>query len=177
MTEKNHHPGQEPQSEITPKEQESKKDPSQDKDQVKKLEEKVFEITNIAKRTQADYENYRKRTEAEAQKARQHGKEDMIKNIIPFLDNFELAIKNKDNKEEFIKGMELIYAQFNELLHKEGITIIEALGKPFNPIMHEALMAEKGEQDNIIVEEFQRGYKVGDRVLRPSKVKVCRKQN
>ena len=94
---------------------------------------------------------------------------------MPILDHFELALNHKDNHAEFIKGIELIYSQIIELLEKKGVKQINALNKKFDPHIHEALMSEKSDQeDNTIIEEFQKGYKLGDKIIRHSKVKVAK---
>ena len=100
----------------------------------------------------------------------------IITKLLPILDNFELAIQHKDNKEEFVKGIELIYAELNEILHQNGLKVIETEGKKFDPCFHEALMSEKSDkEEGTILEEFQKGYMINDKVLRHSKVKISGK--
>jgi molecular chaperone GrpE len=91
------------------------------------------------------------------------------------LDNFEVALKNTENSAEFVKGVEMIYAQMMDVLGKAGLKRIDAEGKKFNPYVHEALMQEpSGRDEGIIIEEFQKGYMLNDSVLRHSKVKVSK---
>jgi len=139
-----------------------------------KKDDKVKELTETLQRLQAEFENSQKRLEKEKQDFLQFAKKDMITKILPILDNFELALKNTDNKEEFQKGIELIYAELYSMLEKEGIKKIEAKGK-FDPHQHEALMAEESDKEKgTIIQELQKGYLLNDKVLRTAKVKVAK---
>ena len=134
------------------------------------------ELLDLLKRVQADFENYKKRVEKENHEVRKYAAKNILVKFLPTLDHFELALKHKESKEEFVKGVELIYAQLVDLLKREGIQHIEAEGKPFDPHMHEALMAEASEKpDGEVLEEFQKGYTLNGRVIRPSRVKVAKK--
>jgi len=131
------------------------------------------ELLDLLKRVQADFENYKKRVEKENHDVRKYAAKNILVKFLPTLDHFELALKHKESKEEFVKGVELIYAQLVDLLKREGIQHIEAEGKPFDPHMHEALMTEASEKpDGEILEEFQKGYMFKNKVARHSKVKV-----
>ncbi|MFH1316642.1 MAG: nucleotide exchange factor GrpE [Candidatus Woesearchaeota archaeon] len=150
-------------------EKESDKERMLDKDQIQ-------ELTNLLQRVQADFENYKKRTDEEKTNFCKHACEDLLMKILPIVDHFELALNHKDNKEEFVKGIELIYSQLIDILEKEGLRPIKAIGEKFDPHIHEALMSEKSEEeDNKIIEEFQKGYRLGDKIIRHSKVKVAKK--
>ena len=130
----------------------------------------------MVQRVQADFINYRKRVEEEQKRASQQGKEDIILKLLPLLDNFHLCLQHKEHHEEFVKGVEMIKELFDELLAKEGVKEIACVGKSFDPYTHEALLAEETDtQPGIIIEEFQKGYKLQERVLRQSKVKISRK--
>jgi molecular chaperone GrpE len=98
---------------------------------------------------------------------------------LPIYDNFERAFRSlgkNNDKDSFIEGMERVFSQFNSLLSQYAIKPLEALGQPFDPAWHEALMSvESPEKPNTIIEEFERGYRRGDRLLRPSRVKVTRR--
>ena len=106
----------------------------------KKVERKddVKELTETLKRVQADFENYRKQVEKRIEEMKNEAAKDIILKLLPILDNFELAIKNNTHKDEFCKGVELIYAQIFSILEEEGLKPIEAKGK-FDPYKHEAL--------------------------------------
>lgn len=134
------------------------------------------ELRSTLQRVQADFENYKKRTEKEKEAFKGFACESVITKLLPFLDSFELALKNQENKEEFIKGVELIYAQLWDMLEKEGVERIEAENKPFNPELHEALLSEQSDkEENTVLEELQKGYTMNGRVIRPTKVKVAKR--
>jgi len=99
----------------------------------------------------------------------------MIKKFLPIIENFDLSLKNTDNHDELVKGIELIYGQFLDILKEEGVKKIETVGKLFDPNLHQALMAEESkEKSNTVIEEFQPGYVIKERVLRHAKVKVSK---
>ena len=138
--------------------------------------ERIIELTDTLKRVQAEFENYKKRTEKENVEFIKSASKTMIMKLLPILDNFELAIMNKESKDDFIKGVELIYSELFTLLEAEGLKRIEAQGKKFDPYMHEALLTEKSECDNeTVTEELQKGYTLNDKVIRHTKVKICKK--
>lgn len=132
------------------------------------------EYLDYLKRLQAEFENYKKRVERELLESRRWGSIEVIKELLPVLDNFDLAFGSEQSAEDFRKGVELIYAQFKELLKKNNIEEIKALGENFDPKLHEAVMTANltGKKDNEIVEVFQKGYLINGRVLRHAKVKV-----
>lgn len=129
-------------------------------------------------RALADFDNYRRRTRAELEQSRKFGIEDFVIRLLPILDNFERAIKTAEEIEDFDAlhgGVVLILRQLRDVLEKEGIKPIEAEGQQFDPVLHEAVMREDTDEypDNSIIEEFQKGYILGDKVIRPSMVKVA----
>jgi len=132
-------------------------------------EKQLNEYKELLQRLQAEFENYRKRVEEEKQNIVKFSCQNLIENLLDVLDNFDLAFKNTENKESFIKGVELVYSQFYSILEKEGLKKIKTEGK-FNPEFHEALM-KQGEGDEIL-EELQPGYILNDKVIRPAKVKM-----
>ena len=139
------------------------------------LEQKIGELTELLQRVQADFENYKKRTETEKVDIINNASKEVIQKILPIVDNFELALKNTENVEEFKKGMEMIYAQLMDIFHAEGVKTIDCLGKKFDPELHEALIAvDSDEEKNTIIEEFQKGYTLNGKVIRHSKVKVSK---
>lgn len=140
-------------------------------------DEKIIELTNLVKSVQADFENYKKRTEKDMQECVKQSSKFIINNLLPVVDHFELALTNKDNTDEFTKGMEMIYKQLIQVLESEGLKKIKCEGEKFDPYQHEALMQENNddEEDGIILEELQKGYMINEEVIRPSKVKVNKK--
>jgi molecular chaperone GrpE len=128
-------------------------------------------------RLQAEFENARKRTAREQQEFREYALADAIKALLPTLDSFERALQTgAAEKAEFRGGVELIYKQLQDALQKLGLRAIPATGEPFDPHLHEAIeMVETTDApDHQVLEELQRGYKLKDRLLRPSMVKVAR---
>jgi molecular chaperone GrpE len=128
-------------------------------------------------RLQAEFENARKRTAREQQDFREYAMTDAVKALLPTLDSFERALQvGAAEKSEFHSGIELIYKQLQDALTKLGLRAIPAQGEPFDPHLHEAIeMVETTDApDHQILEELQRGYKLKDRLLRPSMVKVAR---
>jgi len=128
-------------------------------------------------RLQAEFENARKRTAREQQDFREYAVADALKALLPILDSFERALQtNPADKSEFRGGVELIYKQLQDALLKMGLRAIPAKGEPFDPHLHEAIeMVDTTDaEDHQVLEELQRGYKLKDRLLRPSMVKVAR---
>ncbi|MBS3131064.1 nucleotide exchange factor GrpE [Candidatus Woesearchaeota archaeon] len=162
-------PGKE-ETDTKPKEKkESRKEKKSDK-------ETIEELTDSLQRLQAEFDNYRKRLEKEKQEFVKYSKAEIIENILPILDSFELALRNSKDPEKFRKGVEMIYAQLVSALEREGLRPINAAGKKFDPYYHEVLLKEKFDKDeDIVLEELQKGYMLNDRVLRYSKVKVSQK--
>jgi len=128
-------------------------------------------------RLQAEFENARKRATREQQEFRDYALADTIKSLLPVLDSFERALQaSAGQKSELRSGIELIYKQLEDGLAKLGLRPIPAKGEPFDPHLHEAIeMVDTTEaDDHQILQELQRGYKLKDRLLRPSMVKVAR---
>ena len=134
---------------------------------------KILELTDLLKRTQADFVNYKNRVEKESKQLLEYGHSDVLLKLLPALDSFELALKNSKDSSEFKHGMELVYAQFMDVLGQMQVRHIDALGKKFDPYKHEVLMKEKSDkEDGIVLEELQKGYMIKEKVLRTTKVKV-----
>lgn len=127
-------------------------------------------------RTQAEFENARRRASKEQQDFRDYATADTIKGLLPAIDSFERALQAKSGGAEFRSGVELIYKQLQDALAKMGVRPIPAKGEPFDPHYHEAIeIVETGDApDHVVLEELQRGYKFKDRLLRPSMVKVAK---
>lgn len=146
-------------------------------DKLKEAGEKLENMENRYLRLQADFDNSRRRSKKELEAAQKYRSQDLVSDILPVLDNFERALKVETNHEEtkaLLQGMEMIYKGLIDALNKEGVEAIEAVGKEFDPHVHQAVMVvnEEGYGSNIVVEEFQKGYLLKDRVIRPSMVKV-----
>lgn len=130
-------------------------------------------------RGQAEFENYRKRVERERGELYQHGRDDVLLQFLPVVDNFERALSSLETSEgdadALRHGVELIHKQFKDALAKLGLEAVEAVGQTFDPHVHEAVTTEATDKhkENTIIQEFQRGYRIGDRLLRPAKVKVA----
>ena len=132
------------------------------------------EMTHHAKRVQAEFDNYRRRTLDNAKKVRDDATGDVLIKIVPVLDVIEQALKMIDD-EKVAKGVKMIEDEITKLLASYNVTEIEAEGKDFDPKYHEAIMqapAEKEELCDTVKEVFQKGYKMGDRVIRPARVIV-----
>jgi molecular chaperone GrpE len=127
-------------------------------------------------RTQAEFENARRRASKEQQEFRDYATADAIKTLLPVIDSFERALQVKSDSGEFRSGVELIYKQLQDALAKLGVRPIPAKGQPFDPHYHEAIeIVETNETpDHVVLEELQRGYKFKDRLLRPAMVKVAK---
>ncbi|WP_066156181.1 nucleotide exchange factor GrpE [Halalkalibacter krulwichiae] len=137
----------------------------------------VTELNNRLLRVQADYDNFRRRSREEKESAAKYRSQTVIEALLPVIDNFERALLVKPETEEakaLLQGMEMVYRQFQEALKSEGVEVIETVGQTFDPHLHQAVMQveEEGFESNQIVEELQKGYKLKDRVVRPSMVKV-----
>ena len=132
------------------------------------VEEKEKEYIDRLQRLQAEFENFRRRTEKEKRELQINANENLISQLLEVVDNFELSLKHNEDK-----GVALIYSELTTILEKQGLKPINANGK-FNPELHEALMQEEGEEDGIILQVFQKGYLLNDKLLRASKVKISK---
>lgn len=126
-------------------------------------------------RLQADFTNFRRRTESEKAEYIEIGVSKVITNLLPIVDNFERALENKEDTK-FYEGVEMIYTQIRELLENNGVEEIKALNEKFDPNFHHAVFAEEveGVEEDTVTEVLQKGYKLGEKVLRPSMVKVSK---
>lgn len=141
-------------------------------------DERIEELTDLLKRNRAEFDNYRKRTDKEKARNFEFGACEVLNRILPVVDNFErgLASISEDSKEDpIVVGMEMIYKQLGTVLEELGVKPIEAVGAPFDPEFHNAVMHVEDEEaeENVIVEEFLKGYTYKDQVVRHSMVKVA----
>lgn len=129
-------------------------------------------------RTSAEFDNYRKRIDRERQQASESAAAGLISDLLPLIDDFERALKTDagTGAEGYRQGVELIHKQLIEMLRRRGVRPIEALGADFDPHFHQAVSYEpaEGRRDGEVIEEFRRGYMLGDRLLRPAMVKVAK---
>ncbi|GAB6152617.1 nucleotide exchange factor GrpE [Desulfosporosinus burensis] len=128
-------------------------------------------------RMQADFDNYRKRTQKEKTEIIKYASERVVGELLPVLDNFERAVSAAQINPDFAafsQGVEMILRQLQTALSKEGLKAIEAVGQPFDPNLHDAVLRVESEEhpENTVVDELQKGYYLKEKVLRPSMVKV-----
>ena len=141
-------------------------------------DEKIEELTDRVTRQMAEFDNFRKRTEKEKSAMYEIGAKSVIEKLLPIVDNFERGfstVAEEDKEDSFVKGMEMVYKQILTTFETIGVQPIEAVGQEFNPDLHNAVMHVEDETvgENIIVEEFQKGYTYHDAVVRYSMVKVA----
>ncbi|RCW58265.1 molecular chaperone GrpE [Halanaerobium sp. ST460_2HS_T2] len=148
------------------------------KEKNKKIEEMDAEIDDLLsrlQRLQADFVNYRKRSQREKAEMSARGKIKLCASLLPVIDNFERALKSEESESDFYKGVEMIYNQLLKTFADQGIEEILAKGEEFNPEYHEAIMRVESEEfeEGTVVEVVQKGFTLDDRVIRPAMVKVA----
>ncbi|GLB58263.1 nucleotide exchange factor GrpE [Cytobacillus sp. NCCP-133] len=146
-------------------------------EKIAELEGKLEEAENRIYRLQADFENSRRRARLDLEASEKYRAQSLIMDLLPAIDNFERALHMEADNEQvksILQGMEMVYRGLLEAIKKEGAEQIEAVGNEFDPHLHQAVMQVEDEdfKSNVVVEEFQKGYKLKDRVIRPSMVKV-----
>lgn len=146
-------------------------------EKIKELEAKIEEMDNRYLRLQADFDNSRRRAKLDMEAAQKYRVQSIAGNLVEALDNFERATKIEADNEQtksLLQGMEMVYKGIIDALAKEGIEPINSVGEEFDPRLHQAVMQVQDENfgSNIVVEEFQKGYLLKDRVIRPAMVKV-----
>ena len=151
---------------------EKNKEPSE----TEVLQAQLNEANEKFLRTLAEYDNYRRRSIKEKEQAYGDSKAAVLAELLPVLDNFERAASNKEaSLEDYQKGIDKIFNQFNDILKKAGVEAFGEKGDEFDPNIHSAVMHidDENEKENVIVDVFSKGYKLGDRVLRAAVVKVA----
>lgn len=140
-----------------------------------KLEQQIEELTDRLKRSMAEFDNYRKRTEKEKSSMYVIGAREIIEKILPVVDNFERGLAQAPEGDAFAEGMQMIYKQLMTTLEGLGVEPIEAVGKEFNPDFHNAVMHVDDENlgENVVAQVFQKGFLLGDRVIRFAVVQVA----
>lgn len=145
--------------------------------EIQVLQSKLEEADNRYLRLQADFDNFRRRTRLDIEAGEKYRAQKLAVELLPALDNFERALKIEADNEQtksLLQGMEMVYRSLVDALKKEGVEAIEAVGKEFDPNFHQAVMQGEDENygSNVVTDEFQKGYMLKDRVIRPSMVKV-----
>ena len=172
------------ETEQQPEEAESQKEPEtktktsffgKKKKEKDKFEQQIEELTDRLKRNMAEFDNFRKRTEKEKSSMYIIGARDIVEKMLPIVDNFERGLAQAPEEDPFAEGMKMIYKQMMTAFDEMGVKPIEAVGKDFDPNLHNAVMHVEDESvgENIVVEEFQKGYTYKDFVVRHSMVKVA----
>ena len=159
-------------------EKEEKKGFFKKKEKKDKKDEMIEELTDKVRRSMAEFDNFRTRTEKEKSAMFEVGAKSVIEKLLPVVDNFErglAAVPEDEQGSAFVEGMEKIYKQMFKMLEDMEVKPIEAVGQPFDPNFHNAVMHVEDEEagENIVIEEFQKGYMYRDSVVRHSMVKVA----
>ncbi|MCA9742621.1 MAG: nucleotide exchange factor GrpE [Deferribacteres bacterium] len=152
---------------------------SKEKKETEKFKNELEQLRDQYLRNVADFDNYRKRKERELTEAWGLASAEFAKKILPALDDLDRTVESAKSDKDFdalVQGLELIYKAFSKVLEEEGIEAIDAVGQEFNPEFHDALlqMEKDGVESNIVIDQSQKGYKMGDRILRPAKVIVSK---
>jgi molecular chaperone GrpE len=146
---------------------------------LRELEREKAALLDRLRRTAAEFENYRKRVDRERRELSEYAASDVLLEMLPIVDNFERALQAPPGPEgdAFRKGVELIHKQMLDLLRKRGVTPIEAVGAEFDPRFHQAVIHEASveHREGEVMQELQRGYMLGERLLRPAMVKVAKR--
>ncbi len=147
------------------------------KEELDRVQAHADDQTQRLLRAQADFDNFRRRTQKEKEDLAKYASAQLITDLIPVIDNFERAMATKPDHpelESFGKGIDMIFRQLSDVLKNAGLTTMETVGQPFNPEFHQAVMQVESDEheEGIIVEELQKGYVLKDKVLRPAMVKV-----
>ncbi|QDP40658.1 nucleotide exchange factor GrpE [Radiobacillus deserti] len=145
--------------------------------EVEQLKQEKTELYDRLLRLQAEYDNFRKRTQKEKEADRKYRSQSLITELLPVVDNFERALAVQGGEQAtdgFVDGIKMVYKQFTDALEKEGVEEIAAEGQSFDPHLHQAVMQVEDEQyeANTVVEVLQKGYTLKDKVIRPAMVKV-----
>ncbi len=160
-----------------PKAPEGRREESETEDPMAGLQADLDRFRDLALRSQADFENYKKRCAREKEEAIKYANNSLLQRLVAIIDNFELglaAAKEQGQQSPIYSGMVLVQKQLNDLLAENGLQPIEAEGKPFDPNLHEAIAHEPSDQvpEETVLRQVTRGYRIKDRLLRPAKVVV-----
>jgi molecular chaperone GrpE len=177
LGEENQNKPEEPQNQDIKKEMASQGELENGAEEPDENVKKLEELNARYIRLMADFDNFKKRSVRQKQETYNNVLEEIVIQFLPVLDNFERAIDTAQNSEvnkNFTKGFELIFKQLKDVLGQLGLSEIEALGKPFDPYFHDAVMKSPStdHEENTVIDVFQKGYMLKDKVIRPSMVKV-----
>ena len=144
---------------------------------LERKDEEIIELKSHIQRLQADFDNFRKQGEKQKQDLIRYANEGLIVKFLDIYEDMERALENSTNEEELREGLELIYSKMKNTLEKEGVEEIPAVGEKFDPFKHEALLTvdSPDHENNEIVDELMKGYTLKDKVIKYSKVRVCKK--
>ena len=170
------------ENEIDKMEEEKNIEESSDEkmnEKIKKLQDELEDWKGAYTRKMAEFQNYAKRKDKELLEARKFASEKIVEKILSPVDNLERCVDASKTTEDFtslVKGVEMILSQIHDILNSEGVEKIDAHGKEFNPYEHQAMLTEVSEEheENTIIMELQKGYKMKGKVIRPSLVKVAK---
>ena len=156
-------------------EKEEVKEVAPENSALQQKQEELDELTDRYKRVLAEFENYKKRSAKERDSLYHSILSDVVSNILPVIDNLEKAVETKTKDENYKQGVELVLKQFQDVLKAQGVEEIEAVGQPFDPELHEAVSSVVDESlgEKIIKEDYRKGYKIGNKVIRHSMVVVA----
>ena len=147
----------------------------QEQTKVEPKVDKIHELTDTLQRLQAEFENYKKRSDKEAQANAKNANARLIGKLLPVLDSFDQALKIEHTDAKYKKGMELIHSQLISTLESQGLKVINTKDQKFDPFKHEVLMVKETEdEDDKIIQELQKGYMLNDIILRHSKVMIAK---
>jgi molecular chaperone GrpE len=149
--------------------------PAGSAEETAKLRQEIAELRDRSVRTLADFDNYRKRAERERQEMKKYALIEPVRELLTVADNLDLALSAQGSAEDLKRGVEMIHRQMTELLRRFGAVEVPAVGQPFDPTLHEAVSREESRDVKVptVVAELRRGYKMHDRLVRPSMVKVA----
>lgn len=158
-----------------PEKEKKEKKKSKKDEEIEKLQAELAAKSDLLMRTAAEFDNYKRRTEREKAGVAEYAKAGLIKQLLPIIDNIDRAAAADRESAEYLKGIEMIVKQFEALAGNLGITEIAAVGDAFDPNLHEAVMHIEDESlgENVITDVLQKGYRLGDTVVRPAMVKVA----
>ena len=144
-------------------------------DEIARLKQEIAELRDRSVRTLADFDNFRKRSQREAQELRRYALLEPMRELLVVSDNLDLALSAQGSAEDLKRGVEMIHRQMQELLRRFGLTEVPAVGQPFDPTQHEAVAREESAEVKAptVTAELRRGYKMHDRLVRPAMVKVA----
>jgi molecular chaperone GrpE len=166
---------QEEEQEQAPEPEAAEESPQEpETDPLAKAEAQRDEYLELARRTQADFENYRKRTAKDLAAAGTRAKLGLVRDLLPVVDNLERALESAESADGLAEGVRLVLADLKGVLAREGVKAVEPVGERFDPTVHEALSTrpQDGAEPGVVLDVVQKGYRMNDTVIRPARVVV-----